>query len=111
MREPDLPALVLCVARAAEAMGMYPPPAVEAESFLRARLFAPQAEGGKDVLGCVRDGLITRTEARDLVMAHVATWISRRCGAPEPSSELWSSSELERAFELALLGVADSASA
>ena len=104
MREPDITALTLCVARAAEAMGMQMPPTVEAESFIRTRLLASQQVGGKDVLGCLGDGLITETEARDLVMAHIATWLSHRNSAPQPSSDLWSTRALELEFEMALLG-------
>jgi hypothetical protein len=104
MRAPDMKALGLCVARAAEAMVMQMPPIVETEGFIRARLLASQQVGGKDVLGCLGHGLITETEARDLVMAHIATWISHQNGAPEPSSDLWSSRALELEFEMALLG-------
>ncbi|MBL4798969.1 MAG: hypothetical protein JKY50_16260 [Oleispira sp.] len=49
-------------------------------------------------------GLITKSEFRDLVMAHSASKISFFSGRPEPSFNSYESIELNQSFEKALLG-------
>jgi hypothetical protein len=100
----DLQRLVECVGLVAEAMGAGRPNVRSVEAFLKTVLFAPASEGGKDILGCLSDGLITEGEARDLLMANVATWVAHLHGSREPSAKTWTSRELELEFETALLG-------
>lgn len=100
----SLKALATCADHAADAMGMARPDPLRAEDFIQKLVFAKQSEGGKDIPGCLDLDLITDVEARDLVMAHIATWLSHLNNVPEPSSETWSTRDLELQFEVALLG-------
>ena len=85
-------------------MGLPPPDPDAASSFIATLLGSPPE--GRDVIHATAAGLITRAEARDLVIAHSATWLSRPNGIDEPSYDRWRSAELERSFERALLGAA-----
>ena len=97
-------ALVACVLRLADAMHQARPAEVEVREFLGQLLHRPQSEGGKEVWSCTNQGLITEIEARDLVLAHLATWLSHTNECAEPSCEVYSSDALEAAFEQALFG-------
>ena len=101
---PDLGLLVACGAQVAKAMGQREADVSGARLFFRALLHADRQQGGKEIWAALTAGLITETEARDAVMARFATWLSRENGVDEPSSETWSTPELERSFEIALLG-------
>ena len=101
---PDLDSLVMCGERTAGAMRQHAGNRDRTVAFFRHLLHGDQAEGGKDVWECLRLGLITEIEVRDVVMAHFATWLSRENRVPEPSSDTWSSPALEHLFELALFG-------
>lgn len=101
---PDLNLLVACGQRVAAAMQQREARRDRVLSFFRQLLLVAQDCGGKDVLGCLRAGIITETEARDVVMANFATWLSHENGTPEPSADTWVSSALDDSFEFALLG-------
>lgn len=102
--EPDLERLASCVDRVAAAMGQSAAGRAQTRAFLETLLFTSKPDGGKEIWPCLRDGLITEIEARDLVMAHCATWLSSCNGLAEPSSDEWGSEELQAAFEDALFG-------
>ena len=101
---PNLDALVGAGAQVARAMGQAEPHKGRALEFFRDVLHRRQEERGRDVWGCFVAGLITEVEARNVVMARFATWLSHENGVQEPSSETWNSPGLERSFELAILG-------
>jgi hypothetical protein len=100
----DFRRLAECVARVAEAMGVRGLDPRDAEACVRTLVVAPPSEGGKEILACLCDGLITEVEARDLLMANVATWVAHEHGLREPTSATWTSRDLTLEFELALLG-------
>lgn len=103
-RTPDLDALVAAGAQLARAIGQLVPSNGRALEFFHDVLHRAQDQGGRDVWGCFAAGLITEVEARDVVMARFATWLSYENGVKEPSSETWNSPDLERCFEQAILG-------
>jgi hypothetical protein len=61
-------------------------------------------QGGRELWACLREGTITETEIRDATMARFVTWLSASNRMKEPPSDAWASPELERCFEIALLG-------
>jgi hypothetical protein len=61
-------------------------------------------KGGRELWAWLREGLITETEIRDATIARFATWLSDSNGVKEPSFDAWASPEIERCFEVALLG-------
>jgi hypothetical protein len=100
-RAPSLDDLVACGVRVANAMGQPQPDASRAAAFFKEILFD---EGNRELWACLKAGLITETEIRDATMARFATWLSDSNSVEEPSSDTWSTREIERSFELALLG-------
>lgn len=103
-QEPDMKQILDCARSMADAMRLELAPDQETQQFLEAIVLTPQAEGGKAVWACCVDGLITEIETRNVLMANLATWIARTNHVDEPSAELWTSVELEEAFERALFG-------
>jgi hypothetical protein len=100
----DLEKLVCCVASMAAAMGVEAPERDQAARFLDNLVHGARNVGGRQILLCLEDRLITEVEARNLLMAHVATWVSHQNRVEEPSYDLYTSPELELQFEVALLG-------
>lgn len=98
-RYPDLDLLVACGVHAAKAMGQREANAARARTFFQELLY-----GERDIWGCLVEGLITETEARNAIMARFATWLSDENGVSEPSSDIWSTSDLEHRFDVAILG-------
>lgn len=98
-RSPDLDLLVACGAYAARAMGQHEANEARARAFFKDLLY-----GKRDIWGCLTEGLITETEARNAIMARFATWLSDENGVREPSSDTWSHSDLEHRFDVAILG-------
>jgi hypothetical protein len=86
----------------ADAMEVPRPTPSLLRGFLFRLLYQPQRLRGKEAWDSYSAGLITATELRNLVMAHLATWLSDLASTPEPSSTQWTTRELEEAFELAL---------
>jgi len=74
------------------------------KSFLQTLVHCPTSEGGKEVWPCLQAGLITEIEARNLVMAHCASWLSNANRVSEPSHESWGSAALDAGFDNALFG-------
>jgi hypothetical protein len=101
--QPDVAELARCIALAADSMRLARPDPGEAEAFVSALIYRGRPSG-RDVIAALTLGLLTRAEARNLVMAHAATWLADLNGVPEPSYELWCSSGLEASFSRALLG-------
>jgi hypothetical protein len=95
----SLKPLAECCVRVAAAMGQPAPDPERLHAFLVELLF-----GQREFWLAHEEEIILDTELRDVVMAHVATWISAENDTREPGSDTWSTRELERAFELALLG-------
>lgn len=102
--QPDIGLLASCVEQMAAAMSQPAVEAVQTRAFLEWLLFTSQSDGGKEVWPCLRAGLITKIEARDLVMAHCATWLSNANSVVEPGYDNWGSEELEATFYEALFG-------
>ena len=100
---PDVDALVQCAVQSARAMGLPDELGYRARTLLLDVLYKPQSNGGKEAWNCYVSGLITATELRYLLMAHMATWLADQGAIPEPSSELWATTTLERGFDRALL--------
>lgn len=100
----DWDKLTECVVAAAVAMKLQPPANAQVARFLKHLVLATKTGGGKEILPCLEDGLITEVEACHLVMAHAATWLQHEARTGEPSSEPWGTPALELQFEVALLG-------
>jgi hypothetical protein len=100
-RAPDLAELAACGVLVATAMHQREPEAARAAAFFKEILLE---KGGRELWAGLEEGLITETEIRDATMARFATWLSASNGVKEPSSDTWSSPDIERCFEIALLG-------
>jgi len=98
-RSPDLEALADCGALVAKAMNQSEPAPARAIVF-----FDEILHKERDLWRCLVEGLITEVELRDATIARCATWRSATNGFHEPSYDRWGSEEIERCFELALLG-------
>lgn len=96
--------LVCCVASLAAAMRVQAPDRDQAARFLDNLVHGARNVGGRQILLCLENRLITEVEARNLLMAHVATWVSHQNQVGEPPCDLYTSPELELQFEVALLG-------
>jgi len=104
LRDLNINSLAICAISMASAMDFRAPPIEDVVSFLSNLVLSPQEVGGKDIAVSLELGLITEIEARDLVMAHVATWLSKINKILEPSCDFYSSKILELDFEIALFG-------
>ena len=62
-------------------------------------LLVSQQDGGRGYWEAIEYPLITEIEGRNVLMAHLATWISYANGLDEPGSDTWSSPQLEEAVE------------
>jgi hypothetical protein len=100
-RTPSLVDLAACGVHVAKAMGQPEPDAARAAAFFQEILFE---QSGRELWACLREGLITEAEIRDATMARFATWLSDANGMKEPPSDTWANAEIERCFEIALLG-------
>lgn len=89
-------------------MQQNPIPDQQVAEFLEDLLFKSQANDGRDAWACLAAELITPEELRNAVLARLATWISHLNGIDEPSSDTWSTREIERTFDNAFY-VADDA--
>jgi hypothetical protein len=92
------------VERAAEAMQLPKPDSGLVDAFLWNVLYTDQSAGGEDVWGALTAGLVSEMEARDVVGARVATWLSDINSVAEPSYDEWGTPELDAALEVAMLG-------
>ena len=99
---PDINELVSCAGLAARAMGRADADEGTLTRLLADLLHKPQGEGGREIWNCYASGLITAIELRNVIIARLATWLADRGGAEEPSSEMWCTAQLERAFDRAL---------
>jgi hypothetical protein len=98
MTDLNINSLAMCAIRMAEAMDVTEPPIEDVVSFLSNLVLS------KDIAVNLKLGLITDIEARDLVMAHVTTWLSTINNILEPSCDFYFSRILELDFEIALFG-------
>jgi hypothetical protein len=92
--------LVACGVRLAQAMRQPEPDRARAATFFEEILLQ---EDGRELWADFQDGLMTETELRDGTMARFATWLSEANGLTR-RPDTWSTPELERCFEMALLG-------
>lgn len=100
----DLEKLVCSVESMAAAMRVKAPDRDQAARFLDNLVHGERSVGGRQILLCLEERLITEVEARNLLMEHVATWVSHHNQVEEPSCDSYNSPELELQFEMALLG-------
>jgi hypothetical protein len=99
---PDFDELVSCAALAARAMGLAETDGGTLTRLMAELLHEPEREGGRELWNCYASGLITAIEVRNVIIARLATWLANRRGVEEPSSEMWCTAQLERAFDRAL---------
>jgi hypothetical protein len=97
----DLERLAACVARAAVAMRLQAPAVDQTIAFLNHLILGDHDQA---VMPCLQLGLISEIEARDLVMAHTATWLRHQNGVGTPPCDWSTMSEIEQEFTKALLG-------
>jgi len=95
--QPDVTELARCVASAADAMRLQRPDPAAAEAFVSALIHRSEPDG-REVMVALDHGLITRVEARNLVIAHAATWLASLNGVEEPSYDTWGGADLEASF-------------
>jgi hypothetical protein len=96
---PDMARLIHVAKLVGAALPAEAPADDDIEQFLRDLLY-----GKREAWSCQREGLITELELRDLLLAHLATFLSRRGGIPEPDAGLWCSAAISLAMEQALYG-------
>jgi hypothetical protein len=92
---PDMDALVACAGRLARALSVPPAPEEKVRSKIKEILY------DREKLECFRQGLITREELRDVLLAHLETLICQCAGAEGPK-KIWEDNALLGQVELAL---------
>lgn len=95
----DIEKLVACGHRLAHVLQVPSPTDAELRTTIQEALL------DRDIDACVEQGVITRIEGRNALLAHLQTFICDKAGQAEPS-ELWQDDDLLRAVELAWFGEA-----
>ena len=102
LESPDFDELVTCAGLAARGMRLANVDGHALTRFLADLLHKSQQEGGRELWNSYASGLITAIEFRNVVIDRLATWLADHNGVEQPSSKLWCTHELERAFDRAL---------
>lgn len=64
----------------------------------------PQSEGGKDILGCLKQKLVTESEVGKFLVEHTYTTILSKNGWPKVPSDVFEGKDIFEKFEIAVLG-------
>lgn len=102
--KPDEEKLYECSLQMAKVMNLECFSRKEAKCLFYFLLHQSQKEGGKDIWGCLQQGLVTKEEVRRFMMEHIGTNIERKNRPKKADSSLEEYKALFESFEIALYG-------